>query len=153
MSWTITSPAWARFTWTADDFEWGISTSYLDKSLDGLLRAALDLRLGSSATTAGIYGMPGGYMFLFGGAAEDVYLQILSMPDLQQRDPWIGVTRVWGERIPVAAFIQATLRMAQGVLDKHSGAGYGGLWKDRPFPLEQLALLEQRCVGDEVEDR
>lgn len=143
MSWTITSSAWARFTWRADDFELGISTSYLDKSLDQLLHAALDLQLGSSTAIAGIYGMPDGHMFLFGGAAEDVFLQILYMPDVQQDDPWVGVTRVWGERLPVAAFVQATVRMAQEVLEQHPGVGYGGLWEGRPFPLEELSLLKQ----------
>jgi hypothetical protein len=143
MKWTITSSAWARFTWTADDFELGISTSYLDNSLDKLLRAALDLQRGSSSAIAGIYGMPDGYTFLFGGAAEDVYVQVLYMPDLQQNDPWIGVTRTWGERIPVAVFIQATCRMAQGVLDQHPGTGYGGLWEGRSFPIEELTLLKQ----------
>jgi hypothetical protein len=143
MSWTITSSAWARFTWTADDFELRISTSYLDKALDKLLRVALDLQLGSSSAIAGVYGMPDGYMFLFGGAADDVYLQILYLPDLQQDDPWRGATRAWGERISVAAFVQATCRMAQEVFDKDPGTGYGGLWEGRPFPLEELALLKQ----------
>ena len=146
MSWTITSSAWARFTWTSDDFELGISTSYLDKSLEKLLRAARDLQLGSSATTAGVYGMSEGYLFQFGGAAEDVYVQILHMPDLQQADPWVGVTRVWAGRISVAAFIQATIRMAQHVLDENAGDGYGGLWGDRPFPVKDLASL-RRSVG------
>lgn len=59
------------------------------------------------------------------------------------RFTWIGATRSWGERISVAAFIQATFRMAQGVLDEHPGAGYGGLWEGRPFPLEELALLKR----------
>jgi hypothetical protein len=143
MNWTITSSAWARFTWTADDFELAISTSYLDKSVEQLLRAALDLQLGSSATTAGVYGMPAGYMFLFGGAMEDVYVQILRMPDLQQEDPWVGVTRVWAERISVAAFMRATAGMAQAVLDEHAGDGYGGLWEGRPFPTEELASLKR----------
>jgi hypothetical protein len=142
MSWAVTSSAWARFTWTADDFELGMSTSYLDKSMEELLRAARDLQLGSSATTAGVYGMPNGYMFQFGGAADDVYVQILHMPDLQQDDPWVGVRRVWGERISVAAFIQAAIRMAQEVLDEHPGDVYGGLWGDRPFPVKELASLK-----------
>ncbi|MFI1990962.1 hypothetical protein [Actinoplanes sp. NPDC020271] len=120
-----------------------MNTSYLDRSLENLLRAARDLQIGSSATTAGIYGMPNGYMFQFGGAAEDVYLQILHMPDLRQDDPWIGVTRVWDERISVAAFIRATIRMTQAVSDAGAGDSYGGLWGNRPFPAQELAVLKQ----------
>ena len=90
--------------------------------------------------------MPDGYMFQFGGAAEDVYVQILYMPDLQQDDPWIGVTRVWAERVSVAAFIRATIRMAQAVSDQSAGDSYGGLWGDRPFPVMELAALKQGSV-------
>jgi hypothetical protein len=142
MTWTITSSGWARFTWTADDFELQVSTSYLDKGLKGLLRAARDLQLGSSATNAGVYDMPNGYMFLFGGAGEQVYMQILDMPDHGQDDPWVGVTRVWGDRISVTGFIDATIRMAQEVLDEHGEDGYSALWRGGPFPMEDLAALK-----------
>ncbi len=142
MRWEIVGSGWAKLTWIADDDLLEVITSYTGHGLQSLLRAAADLQLGSSASFAWLSDEPHAHVFVFSGAAEYVYAQILVVPDEYAEDPWIGAKRRWAGRVPVQAFIKAAARMAQTVLDQYGEAGYEKAWRNMPFPSRELAMLQ-----------
>ncbi|GIF09950.1 hypothetical protein [Actinoplanes siamensis] len=141
MRWEIVGSGWAKLTWIADDDELQVITSYTGHGLQGLLRAAVDLHLGSGSSLAWLSDEPHAHVFLFTGAAEHVYVQILRLPDEYAEDPWIGAKRRWAARIPVRAFITAAVNMAQAVLDQYGETGYKQAWRNMSFPSHELAVL------------
>jgi hypothetical protein len=87
MRWEIVGSGWAKLTWIADDDVLEVLTSYIGHGLQDLLRAAADLRLGSSAPLAWLSDEPHAHIFIFAGAAEHVYVQILVVPNENAEDP------------------------------------------------------------------
>ncbi|GAA3247464.1 hypothetical protein ACFO1B_38665 [Dactylosporangium siamense] len=142
MRWEIGGSGWATLTWIADDDALKVITSYTGHGLRSLLRAAADLRLGSSASLAWLSDEPHAHVFVFTGAAEYVYVQILVLPDEYAEDPWVGAKRCWDGRVPVEALTTAAARMAQTVLDRYGEAGYKQAWRNMPFPSTELAILQ-----------
>lgn len=143
MRWDLVGPGSANLTWAVDDDLLTLRTTYVGNGLQSLLQAALDLRIGSSATLASLPTEPGAHVFVFGGAAEEVYVQILFLRDEYAHDPWLGARRRWVGRIRVDAFVTATTHMAEAVLAEHGEAGYRRAWGDIPFPSRELTLLQQ----------
>lgn len=143
MRWEIVGPGWAKLTWVADNQVLEMTTSYTGHGLQSLLQAAADLRHGSSASLAWLSDEPHAHVFVFTGAAERVYAQILVVPDEYAEDPWAGAQRRWAGRVPVVALITAAARMAQTVLDQYGEAGYQRAWRDMPFPSRELAALQR----------
>lgn len=142
MRWDIVGSGWARLTWAADDEVLEIGTSYTGHGLRSILQAAADLHHGSSASLAWLSNEPYAHVFVFTGAAEYVYVQILHVPDEYAEDPWVGAKRRWTGRVAVASLAAAATRMAQAVLNEHGEAGYRKAWRDMPFPTRQLAMLQ-----------
>lgn len=105
------------------------------------MRAAVDLRRGSSGTIAWLSGEPSAHVFLFKGAAEYVWVDIIYIPNEAAEDPWEGAERRWAGSLRVEEITQAAMRMAQAVWDEHGEAGYLQLWDGTPFPREELLIL------------
>ncbi len=143
LRWTIRNFGSARLAWAADQEIIEIATTYIGDGLRSLLRAALDLRLGSTATVAGLPGEPAGHVLQFTGAAEDVYVQIVFLPNADGRgDRWRGAELRWAASIPVRSYVAAATRMAEAVLAEHGADGYQHLWGGTTFPSAELASLQ-----------
>jgi hypothetical protein len=143
LEWTLHGSGSAKFSWTLATETVQIYTSYLGDALGGLLRAALDLDLGSSATIAVLLGEPGGYRIFFSGATREVYVQIVKFDDLHTiENRWKGGELRWERRISTIQFIDAVQRMAENVLQKYGRDGYRSTW-GAPFPIEQLTMLKE----------
>lgn len=143
LRWTIRDYGSARLMWVADQEVIEIAMTYIDDGLRSLLRAALDLRLGSTATVAGLSGEPAGHVIVFAGAAEDVYIQIVHLPRYEAGgDPWQDAKRRWAARVPVRSYITAATSMAEAVLAEHGVDSYQRLWGDITFPSAELASLQ-----------
>jgi hypothetical protein len=147
MRWDVVGPGSANLTWAVDDELLELRTTYVGNGLRSLLQAALDLRNGSSASIASLPTEPGAHVFLFGGAGERVYVQILFLKDEYAEDPWLGARRRWAGRIRVDAFVTATTDMGQAVLDQHGDAGYRRAWRDIPFPSRELNRLQESIAS------
>ncbi|WP_433794721.1 hypothetical protein [Actinoplanes sp. CA-252034] len=147
MDWKIVGTGSANLTWAVGEELLELRTTYVGDGLQSLLQAALDLRIGSSATLAWLPTEPGAHVFVFGGAAEEVNVQILFLRDEYAKDPWQGARRRWVGRIRVDAFTAATAKMAQTVLEQHGEVGYRRAWGDIPFPSQQLTLLQQAITS------
>jgi hypothetical protein len=77
---------------------------------------------------------PHAHIFVFTGAAEYVYAQILLVPNENAEDPWTGAERRWAGRIPVDALVAGAARMGQAMLDQYGETGYQKAWRNMPFP-------------------
>ncbi len=144
LEWTLTGPGSAKFSWETEGEKVEIHTSYLGNALDGLLLAALDLRLGSSATMAILLGEPGGHRIFFSGAEERVYVQIVRFDDLfTVENRWKGGELRWHGRVPTTDVIDGVRKMAERVLDHYGSDGYSKLWKS-PYPHDLLNRLQAR---------
>lgn len=119
-----------------------IRTSYIGDGLASILRAAIDIQLGSSSSFAVLLGEPGGYRIFLSNAADEVYVQIVGFQDLQSKvDSWKGGELKWEAHVLVDELIQAIIRMAESVLEEYGEAGYLRLWGGIPFPAERLSVL------------
>jgi hypothetical protein len=141
MSWHVSGPGSARWRWEVAGEVVAVHASYLGDALRELLRSAVDLKLGSSATFAHFMGEPGGTRVFFSGAAEEVFVQVVWFEDLiSPEEWWKGGTLRWAGRVPTRAFIEAVRAMAEHVLAEHGEAGYQRAW-GFPFPAEELKWL------------
>ncbi|MFB6722386.1 hypothetical protein ACFCV3_19575 [Kribbella sp. NPDC056345] len=122
-----------------------VHTTYLGDGLGSLLRAADALRMGASATWAFLPAEPGGTCLFFGGADDEVGLQIVEFADMvSESEQWSGGRLRWRGRVGVRAFVRGAVVMADEVLVQCGGVdGYLKAWGGIPFPLEQLEALRQ----------
>jgi hypothetical protein len=86
---------------TADDDVVEIRTSDLDHGLLSLVRAAVDLKRGSSATIAQLAGEPSAHFFLFRTAVEQVSVDVVYVPDLYAESRRTGTELRWRGCTPV----------------------------------------------------
>lgn len=144
LDWVVRGPGSARLTWVVEGETIEVPTSYVGDGLRSLLQAAIDLQRGSSSAIASLSDEPGGHVLFFGGAAEDVYVQIVCFPYFETGgDPWRNGARRWAGQVSVSAFVRAVVGMAQAVLAEHGEAGYARLWGGTPFPEAELGMLQK----------
>lgn len=133
----------ARFVWTSGPDSVTIGTSYVGDGLRGLLRAARDLQLGSSATFTHLLDEPHGYRIFFSGAAEKVYVQIVLFKDLYSEGKrWAGAELRWEGPVRTRQFIEAVIAMAERARRDYPDGEYERRW-GFPFPDEELSLLRE----------
>jgi hypothetical protein len=146
LKWTLGGTGWAYFTWTSGEETLRLRTSYVGDALKDLLRATLDLKLGSSATFTHFLGEPGGHRMFFSGIADNaMYVQIVRFDDLlSENNRWAGGVPCWTGRVSVPDFIEAVQAMAAAVLEEHGEEGYHRSWVEAPFPSRELALLQRK---------
>lgn len=120
-------------------------TTYLGDGLGSIVKAANDLRLGSSSAIAFIPAEPGGTCLFFAGAGEDAYLQVVQFADMQSESArWSGGILRWHGRVGVSQFIRGVMLMAEGVLMQCGGAdAYSRAWGGIPFPARELDILRR----------
>jgi hypothetical protein len=120
-----------------------LRTSYLGDALRGLMRAALDLKVGSSSALAYFLGEPAGYRMVFsGGEQGEVYMQVVYFSDLQSEGrEWMDGKVLWAGLISIEGFIAAVRRMGGEVVVEYGEEGYLKIW-GMPFPGDMLRLLE-----------
>jgi hypothetical protein len=148
LTWTVTSHGWARCTWRHGSDTVELRTSYVGDALAGLFRAALDLKLGSSATLAHLPGEPGGWRIFFSGATELVLVQIVRFPDLSSPERWwAGGQLVWSARVRTDEMIAAILDMGERARAAYPPQDYEQRW-GKPFPEADLDLLRGRASAD-----
>lgn len=145
LRWNVKGVGSADLHWVVGSEELTVHTTYLGDGLGSLLQAALDLQLGSSATVALLQGEPAGTWFIFSGAADEVYVQIVQFDDIQSEERrWSGGFCRWHGRVEVAGLIVAVRRMAEEALARAGSAErYQRDWGGIPFPMEKLAALGQ----------
>lgn len=120
-----------------------IHTTYVGDGLRSVVQAAIDLRLGSSSAIAFLPAEPGGTCLFFGGADEDVYLQVVRFADMQSESGrWGGGSLRWHGRIGVREFIRGVMLMADEVLVQCGGSDAYSRG-DISFPSRELEALRQ----------
>ncbi|MET8282980.1 hypothetical protein [Micromonospora sp. NPDC005174] len=145
LRWDVKNVGSADLHWVVGSDDLTVHTTYLGDGLGSLLQAALDLQLGSSATVALLVAEPAGTWFIFSGATEEVYVQIVEFDDVGSDDHrWSGGVSRWHGRVEVAGLISAVQRMAEEALDRAGSLDrYQRNWGGIPFPSEKLAALRQ----------
>ncbi|MFH8394278.1 hypothetical protein [Streptomyces sp. NPDC018036] len=142
MQWILSGYGSARFIWMIGSERVEIPSSYIGDALDGLMQAALDLQLGSSATFAYFMGEPDGYRMFFSGASDEVYVQVVHFVDLQSEEGrWAGGTVSWAGRVGKDAFIDDVCSMGEKVIRDNGSDGYERAW-GKPFPASLLQKLK-----------
>lgn len=120
-----------------------VHTTYVGDGLGSVLRSAVDLQLGSSSTVALLQAEPGGTLLIFGGASDEVYLQVVQFSDVESPDRrWSGGHLRWHDRISVGDFIELTIAMAEDVMSRCGGPdAYAKIWGGIAFPADDLRKL------------
>lgn len=120
-----------------------IDTTYVGDGLGSVVRAANDLRLGSSSANAYLPSEPGGTWLFFGGANEEVYLQVVTFADTTSASRrWRNGSLRWHGMVGVEDFIRNVVLMADDVLAQCGGSdAYLRKWGDIPFPSRGLGTL------------
>ncbi|HEY3870058.1 MAG TPA: hypothetical protein VGM10_16965 [Actinocrinis sp.] len=117
-------------------------------ALAELFRAALDLKLGSSASLAHLAGEPGGWRVFFSGAADLVLVQIVRFPDLSSPQRWwTGGQLAWSARVRTEEVIAAILDMGERARAAYPAQEYEQRW-GLPFPDAGLELLRGPASAD-----
>jgi hypothetical protein len=80
----------------------------------------------------------------FGGAKDEVYLQIVRFADMQSRERrWSGGQLIWEGLIGVGEFVGNVLSMTEVVLVESGGVdSYADSWGGIQFPLDLLQELQ-----------
>ena len=122
-----------------------VHTTYVGYGLGSLVRAAADLRLGSSSAIAYLPGEPGGTCLFFGGAGEVVYLQVVHFSRMDpESSRWSGGSLRWQGQVGVREFIRCVVSMADEVLVSCGGQdGYMRAWGGISFPAREVEALRQ----------
>lgn len=142
MRWKLGAYGSARFSWDVAGGPIELNTSYVGDALGGLIQAAIDLKIGASATFTHFLGEPGGYRMFFSGAADEVFVQVVQFDDLQsETERWKGGAIAWAGRVGTADLIEAVRLMGEGVLQENGLDGYQRSW-GRPFPSRELDALQ-----------
>lgn len=143
LHWTITLPgsAMLRVNFSHETVE--VHTTYIGDGLGSIVRAAVDLKLGSSTAIAFLPAEPGGTCLFFTDAGEDVYLQIVRFVDMQSESGrWSGGSLLWHGRVGVGTFVDCVAQMADSLLVRSGGSGaFAELWGGIPFPVNELKAL------------
>jgi len=92
-----------------------------------------------------------GTWFIFSGATDQVYVQIVQFDDVQSEDRrWSGGVRRWHGRVEVAGLLLAVQRMAEEALARAGSLErYERDWGGIPFPSEKLDTLRAR-IGEPI---
>lgn len=143
MTWRLTGPGSATLTVVVGTEAVELHTTYVGDGLGSVLQAAIDLRLGARSTIALLPDEPGGTYLFFGGANDDVYLQIVIFPNAQLVESrWTGGQILWHGRVDVQQFLRQTLVMADNLLERIGGPdSYATAWGGIRFPADLLARL------------
>lgn len=150
MSWQLIGPGSAIFRVVFDTEVVELHTSYVGDGLGSVLQAAIDLSLGAGSTIALLPDEPGGTYLFFGGANDDVYLQIVTFPNVQMAESrWAGGQVLWHGRVDVQQFVTHAAAMAADLLEGIGGVdSYANAWGGIRFPAERLARLRDLSVGE-----
>ncbi|MET7952012.1 hypothetical protein [Micromonospora sp. NPDC005324] len=145
LDWEVKNVGLADLHWVVGSDGLTVHTTYLGDGLGSLMQAAVDLQLGSSATVALLQAEPAATWFIFSGATDEVYVQIVQFDDVQSEDRrWSGGISRWRGRVEVAGLISAVRRMAEEALARAGSLDrYQRNWGGIPFPSEKLAALQQ----------
>lgn len=142
MRWQLGAYGSARFSWDVAGRTIEVSTSYVGDALDGLIRAASDLKVGASATFTHFLSEPGGHRIFFSGAAEEVFVQLVQFDDLQsETERWKGGVLVWSGRVKTDDFVMSVRLMSELMLQEKGLDGYRRAW-GKPFPVRELEALK-----------
>ncbi|WP_242889827.1 hypothetical protein [Actinomadura litoris] len=120
-----------------------VHTTYVGDGLGSIVKAANDLRLGSSSAIAFLPAEPGGTCLFFSGAGKEAYLQIVQFADMQSESGrWGGGVLRWHGKVEVTQFIRGVTLMAEAVLVQCGGAAaYSKAWGGIPFPAREMSIL------------
>jgi hypothetical protein len=143
LSWRLLGPGSADCYLDLGGEDIKLHTTYVGDALRSLMRAAMDLKIGSSATLAYFFGEPGGYRMVFSGARQgEVYMQVILFPDLGSRGrEWLDGHVVWAGLISIDGFVLAVQRMSEKVLEDYGEEEYLRIW-GLPFPSDMIRLLK-----------
>jgi hypothetical protein len=142
LRWVISGPGSANLLWTLEASTVRIHTTYVGDALGSVMRAAIDLRIGSSSTYATFEGEPGGTRVFFNRSDDQGYVQIVDFPRMSSKHSWEGGVLRWSGCVPVAEFVEGVRAMAEAILSEHGESGYARLWGGIPFPMRQLTVLQ-----------
>ncbi|MEU8599461.1 hypothetical protein [Streptomyces parvulus] len=145
LDWIMGQPGSAEFVVKFPQEVIEVHTTYVGDGLGSIMKAANDLRLGSSSAIAFLPAEPGGTCLFFAGASEEAYLQIVQFADMQSESGrWSGGILRWHGRVGVSQFIRGVMLMAEGVLVQCGGTdAYSKTWGGIPFPASELDILRR----------
>ncbi|MFF1626951.1 hypothetical protein [Streptomyces sp. NPDC058272] len=150
LNWKMTQSGSANFILSFPRDAVEIHTTYVGDGLGSVVRAAVDLGLGSSSAIAFLPAEPGGTCLFFGDARETAYMQIVRFSDMQSESGrWSGGYLQWHGRVDVEEFIRNVALMGDEVLSRCGGSeGYSRKWGGIPFPSGELKSLRLRLEGE-----
>ncbi|MBT8227767.1 MAG: hypothetical protein HKP61_15545 [Dactylosporangium sp.] len=143
LEWNIENVGSASLVWNFRGEAVKVRTTYVGDGLGSLVQAAIDLRRGSSSAIAFLPAEPGGNCIFFAGAAEGVYVQIVSFCDMEsEHKRWSGGVLRWQGSVDTANLILQVRMLTEALLERYDTAElYAGAWQGASFPLEKLEIL------------
>lgn len=146
MSWAVSAGGSAAMLgMSLDDVRFQVSTTYVGDGLGSLVFACVDLLRGSRSANALLPDEPSGTWFFFGGADEEVGLQIVQFPDVWGEVRWGRGRCLWFGRVGVREVAEQVRRVAESALQQYGSIdAYNEAWNGIKFPLEDLNELSHR---------
>ncbi|MFD3996052.1 hypothetical protein [Streptomyces sp. NPDC058583] len=148
MEWVLAGSGWARWRWSVEGETHQFSVSYTGEALECLLDATADLRLGARFTYATLESEPEGWRVFLAAAGEEVFVQIVQYPYMQDEFRWNDAVLLWAKRIDMRSFIDAVCNMTDGLLAEHGRDGYMRHF-GKPFPVRQYERLTGEVGAEE----
>ncbi|MEU4081059.1 hypothetical protein [Streptomyces venezuelae] len=133
MEWVLAGVGWAKWRWSVEGETHQFGVSYTGQALETLLDATADLRLGARFTYATLESEPEGWRVFFAAAGEEVFVQVVQYPYMQDEFRWNDAVLLWAKRIDMRSFIDAVRGMTDDLLAKHGRDGYAREF-GKPFP-------------------
>lgn len=144
--WRIRNYGSADIAWRLGSADLTLHTTYVGDGLNGLMRAAVDLRNGSRTAYTGLEGEPGGTLLLFAQPGDRLYVQIIQFGVLRT---WDRSNLVWSGHVPTDEFIGAVDEMATDLLNRHGEDEYTRLWGGIPFPMDIYRDLHENATSSQ----
>jgi hypothetical protein len=119
-----------------------ITASYLGDALGDLLEALGVLLEGAAQARCSWEDEPGEYRWLFERTDSDVHLRVLAFPDQYAEEPDDQGKLLFEAQTPLREMAEAIADGAQSVLNEYGEDEYLRQWKEHPFPVSHLKLIQ-----------
>jgi hypothetical protein len=137
-TWRLAGHGWADCTVTDDHAEAEVTVSYISAAPEDLLTAVASLISGDKQARAQFEAEPTAYRWLFYREGDDVWIQLLQLPDSRKHDK--AGTEIWSSWQATDTLARAIIRGFDEVARKHGESGYHDKWGS-PFPRTELEAL------------
>lgn len=140
----LVGTGWSEARFVVGDAWVGLTASYLEDALGGLLGSLLMIALGDELLARCAWEEePGEYRWIFTRTGDRLRVQILAFDDVYDQSPDEKGRPLFDEESDTRSVIEAVAAGAERVLDEHGAAGYREKWVDHDFPTDELQQLKR----------